>query len=663
MLKPNIGIFGLLAVIASYAFARLIRLDQEFFQPGFYTYNPLLIGLSIGAALELSWLSGFFCVVVAAMTLFLTIGLVHAFRYFFYLPVLSLPFAAASIITYLASLRYSNLLIQSPETAELLQSDFGLPIAAIGFFKSLGAVFFMPYVTIGALFALMLLGTSRILFALAISGFLVGAFVRSMMLGSTHDAFSDISSFNFILIAMALGGVFLTPSLASYAIALIAVAVSTVIADAVSVFGAQYGMPVYTLPFNIMTLGVLYALRLNAFPKLAMYVGITPEQTLENDVVNRLRYPGSFRTLSLPFFGRWNVWQAFDGDWTHKGSWRYAYDFVITDDAGETFANLGLHLEDYYCWRKPILAPVRGRVLTVVNDFPDNPIGQTDKTNNWGNHVVIYDERGYYIEMSHFAEGSIRVAPGDWVEIGQAIGLCGNSGYSPQPHLHMHVQAYNYVGSYTLPFSFVSYLDDNCFHSNDTPEKGAVVEPGPLIEPALDAATGFLLGDKIQYGVYQGGKRIASVNWLVDMAIDGTMCLQSDFGRLYFGKHAGTFYVYSVDGKDPYLRALWAALPRLPLSYRKGVSWNDFIPISLIVSGIRRGWADLAASVVSDFAVAKTHSCFVSPTRIETKTTDRRFTHRSTISVVEIDAEKGFSLIETESMTLRREAYVPAATT
>ncbi len=171
----------------------------------------------------------------------------------------------------------------------------------------------MPYVCIGLLFAAMLLFGSRILFTLAVLGYLVGTLVRAALLGSTIQAFGDIGSFNFILIAMALGGVFLTPSLSSYLVAAAAVAMSTVVLDAFTMFGVQLKIPIFTLPFNVMTLGVLYALGLSGFPKLAKQISVTPEQTLENDAVTRLRYPGTLRTLSLPFYGQWQVWQAFNG--------------------------------------------------------------------------------------------------------------------------------------------------------------------------------------------------------------------------------------------------------------------------------------------------------------------------------------------------------------
>jgi urea transporter len=651
MLNWNVGLAGVIAVVAAYLFARLIGLDQEFFRPGFYTFNPLLIGLSLGAILQLSWLSVFFIVNAAVLTLLMTIVLVHVFRYYFNMPVLSLPFAVCSVIANLAALRYADL-VDLNGTSGLLSAEDVLPLLLSGFCRSLGSIFFLPHEFVGILLGVLLLSRSRILFLLAVVGYYTGTTVRAVLLGSVEQAFGD-SSFDFILIAIVLGGVFLTPSVYSYIIAIVAVIVSTIFLDAAVMFGSQHDIPVHTLTFNFISLGVIYTLALTAPSRLPRSIGLTPEQTLENDAVYRQRFQGSVRTLSLPFFGKWTVSQAFEDEWTHQGTWRFAYDFVITDDNGNSCEGTGINLEDYYCWRKPVLAPTRGRVSAVVNDLPDNPISQSDKANNWGNYVVIYDERGFYVEVSHLAQGSIKVKPGDWVEPTTILGLCGNSGYSLQPHLHIHVQVHERVGSATLPFSFVAYLQSNRYHANAIPEKNDQVEPAPVVDPHLDAATDFVLGDEITYDVYDNGTKVDTVTWRVIMALDGSFCFETPLGRLYFGKEAGTFYFYRADGTDPYLKLMWLALPRLPLSYQVDMQWEDYVPVSLVARGLKQVAADLAASITPSLATIKVDSSFQSPMVIESKVQDGRF-NSSKDCRIDFDAERGFARIQVADIELRR---------
>lgn len=601
-LAPNVALAGVVAVLAAYAFARFIGMEAAFLESGFYTYNPLLVGLSLGYLFLLTPLTLFFVVTAGIAAFILTHTLFSAAWYYLRLPVLSLPFVLVSAVAYLAAGSYTNLYVGSLYPRSVAAFETLLPLWLGGFLRSLGAVFFVPSVLAGALLAAALLVRSRILFLLGVGGYYAGTLTLAALGGSPEQAFTNLNAFNFILIAMALGGVFLVPSLHSYLLALLAVVTSTVLLSASEVFWSRWGVPVLAFPFNAVTLGFLYALKLVEFPLLARGTG-TPEEVLDEHLTGELRHPGSQRSLALPFSGRWTVWQAFDGPWTHQGPWRYAYDFVITDPRGETHRGDGSRLEDYLAFRKPVLSPLKGRVVHVVDAHPDNPIGVTDRTNNWGNLVVLKDERGFWVEISHFAEGSIRVREGEWVERGALLGLCGNSGYSPQPHIHIQVQNSEHVGAPTMPFSFVAYQADGTFHANDTPGVGALVESLPA-ETALENRMGFVLDEVYRFRVAGcdrarfPGAREGTLDLTVRMAPDSTFYLDSGRGRLYFGTHDGTFYFYRMQGSDPCLRALFLALPRLPLAFRRNLRWTDHVPAGTVTWGVRRALVRLARSVV-----------------------------------------------------------------
>ena len=68
-------------------------------------------------------------------------------------------------------------------------------------------------------------------------------------------------------------------------------------------FWSAFGIPGFTLPFNIVSMSFLYVLGLVNYPLLATYIKATPEETLDNYLSNLRRYPGTYRTLSLPFTG------------------------------------------------------------------------------------------------------------------------------------------------------------------------------------------------------------------------------------------------------------------------------------------------------------------------------------------------------------------------
>ena len=87
--------------------------------------------------------------------------------------------------------------------------------------------------------------------------------------------------------------------------------------------------------------------------------------------------------------GEWTVSQAEDGDYTHKGEWKYAWDFIITDSNSSQFKNKGDLPEDYFCYGKMLSAPDDGTIIEIIDGIDDNIVGDVNLINNWGNSIVI----------------------------------------------------------------------------------------------------------------------------------------------------------------------------------------------------------------------------------------------------------------------------------
>jgi hypothetical protein len=179
----------------------------------------------------------------------------------------------------------------------------------------------------------------------------------------------------------------------------------------------------------------------------------------------RLPRPGTFESAvgyRPPFDGEWTVVNG-SPDKRYSHSWfpvrqRYAYDFVITDDAGSTQDGSG-GPESFYCFDEPILAPAGGTVVRAKDGHRDH-----HRTTGWmdplqyrlaGNYVVIEHAENEYSFLAHLKQGSICVESGEHVERGQEIGRCGHSGNSSEPHLHFHLQDHPipYIGA-GLPVQF-----------------------------------------------------------------------------------------------------------------------------------------------------------------------------------------------------------------
>ena len=177
--------------------------------------------------------------------------------------------------------------------------------------------------------------------------------------------------------------------------------------------------------------------------------------------------------------------------------------------------------------------------------------------------------------------------PGQWVERGAILGLCGNSGYSPQPHIHVQVQAVETIGATTVPFSFTSYRQGSTFFANDLPKTSEVIEP-VYADKGVDLRTTFILDQQFNYKIYRNGVYEKDWSIIVRMAADSTFYFDSGNGQLYFGKKEGTFYFYNIEGEDECLRQLFLALPRLPLTALTGTTWRDYVPIGVLTTGWRK---------------------------------------------------------------------------
>ncbi len=651
-INPNIGISGFLCVLSAYLFARFLGLKEIFRGSGYYTFNPLLVGLSIGFLFKITPLAIFFLISAGITTFIVTMTMANLLYTYMRLPVINLPFVLVSMVIYLAAYKYSNLLVSGLYATPYLFDGLklNLPTWFTGLTRALGCLLFSPHVIPGLIFLTVLFLASRILFFLAVSGYFLGVLITASLEGSFYQAFSTLSAFNFSLIAMAIGGVFLIPSPKSYIMAAIAVAISPLLLESANFFWAQFGIPAFTLPFNVITLSLLYALGLAGYPYLTFFYRGTPERILDHYLSYFSRFPGTERTLDLPFSGEWTVWQAFNGPWTHQGIWKYAIDFLIMDEGGQTFTNEGAILEDYHCYQKPVLSPARGRVAGVVNDIPDNAPGEINEEMNWGNHVMIYDHRGFYVLLAHFRQGSIKVSEGQWVEPGQMLGLCGNSGYSPQPHIHIQVQLSPELGAPTLPFSFIHYAvtggESPRFMSNHIPKEGMRIQ-ALYPDKGLDNRFSFLLDDETDLDILVNGEKVSHKTCRVRMDPDGTYYFDAGADRIFFNKWHGTFYVLRHEGASEWARAFFMAMPRVPLTFVKNMTWEDYLPLETYFGRFKRALLAFSASFNHDIARVRGIYRFVSTDEI-TGEISGGFEEETVKTLLRLDPQKGFSSMDVQ---------------
>jgi urea transporter/murein DD-endopeptidase MepM/ murein hydrolase activator NlpD len=477
MFFPFSGISGLYAVLVSHACARLLGFDRQLIRSGFLGYNSLMTGIVLGGYFNLNTALVVILTLAAVLTLFLTLW----FRKVLYdknLPFLSLPFLAA-VWTMLLSVRgYKSLALSDAgiytynELAywgglglvrwyEWLQ-QLHIPGFWDVFFRSMGAIFFQYNLLAGLIITLVLFWHSRIATVYAFLGFLTGYYFFRFVDGNFNELHYSYIGFNFILTSIALGSFFLVPGFSALMVSFLAVPLTAMLISAFTGLFYSAQLPLYSLPFNLVVIMMIVVLRQRwqaNGPQLVVEQQGQPEKNLYSFQSRAVRFKHLYwLPIQLPFFGQWRVSQGHSGAITHQGAFAWAWDFDVVDSHNKTYKGEGLECGAYYCYDKPVLAPAAGWVVQLIDEIPDNEIGQSNLEHNWGNTLVIKHLEGLYSKLSHLKAGSFLVKSGDFVQAGEVVARCGSSGRSPEPHLHFQMQATAFIDAPTLWYPLAQFL-------------------------------------------------------------------------------------------------------------------------------------------------------------------------------------------------------------
>jgi hypothetical protein len=182
-------------------------------------------------------------------------------------------------------------------------------------------------------------------------------------------------------------------------------------------------------------------------------------------------------------------------------------------------------------------------------------------------------------------QNSVVVDVGDYVYNGQIIAKCGNSGYSPEPHIHIQVQKYGVLGSETLPFKFMCYIKDNNLHFYSLPKVDEEIE-ATIFDKSMQLRLNFILDDSYKYDVYRDNKKIDTIVWDIKMNQKGEFYLTDGDNRLYFYSYEKLFYFYNYEGDESYLKSLFKLAPKIPL-INKNITYKDILPFEFRYQGIK----------------------------------------------------------------------------
>ena len=221
--------------------------------------------------------------------------------------------------------------------------------------------------------------------------------------------------------------------------------------------------------------------------------------------------------ISLPFAGLWlarnSPARRVPSHGTDLWGERYAIDFIGVDGRRRTADRRDWRTflasepaERFFGYGRPILAPADGTVVEVHDGEIDHvgrrsqltlvpyALGQPARLRRGvgaiaGNYLIIAPrDSGAFVALVHLRAGSIRVAAGEEVTVGQHIAACGNSGNSTQPHVHVQVMdSPDLSVARGVPMAFRRFREwpsgakQFQIRESGLPGEGAVVEPLPIL--------------------------------------------------------------------------------------------------------------------------------------------------------------------------------------
>jgi hypothetical protein len=183
--------------------------------------------------------------------------------------------------------------------------------------------------------------------------------------------------------------------------------------------------------------------------------------------------PHGIISKAFPVKGHWN-WGNGVGDASFHGHYRnedqrYAYDMGMFKSVNgqQRLSNGALtQNSNYFCWNQPIYSIDDGKVIAVIDNFPENNGNQA--TSGTGNNMVVVEHLGKkHSVFVHIRPNSAVVEVGQSVKAGDMLARVGNAGSSSAPHLHLAAYRIDETGHINAIPMFYRILDPAAFNMSN----------------------------------------------------------------------------------------------------------------------------------------------------------------------------------------------------
>lgn len=606
LFSPAVGLCGLVAIVLINVAAYLIGFNRDEIRQGVFGFNALFLGLAMGYDFSINLPFVVLFVTAIFTLLLLTVWLKGLFA-IYHLPFLSFPFIISYWIVSLAASNFNNIFLDESHIYVInevarnqasswyqfihLADTIQLPPFLLTYFKTLSGTFFQTSVLGGMLLALGLLYFSRIAFSLSFIGFGLAYLFYSLFGANVNDLNYNLAGANFMFLAIAIGCFFLIPNLQSYITVIILLPILLLCLLSIGKILSVFQLKAYSISFSIVCTAFLFALNqrwLHQYLQVVTIQYFSAEKTIYKYINSLQRFRNEhLYKLILPFSGEWTVSQGYDGKITHLGDWSKALDFVIVDSKSNTYrepshTREGVTRENFYCYNKEIYAPYDGYVYDIINTVDENDVGEVNTEKNWGNTIIINHLNGLYSQISHIKKDSFAVFIGQYIVKGTFIGTCGNSGRSPEPHIHFQLQTIPTVGAKTMAYPISYFIERNGLQKtlriSEVPKEGSFIS-NVQVNELLILGFSFLPGQKISF---QKEDTKAVIDWEVFTdAFNRTYihCAESK-SYAYFVNDGVMLYFTDFEGdRRSLLFQFYLAAYRQLLGYYDNITIKDNVPL------------------------------------------------------------------------------------
>lgn len=119
---------------------------------------------------------------------------------------------------------------------------------------------------------------------------------------------------------------------------------------------------------------------------------------------------------------------------------KYALDIVKMYPWGTRARGLyPKELSKYAIYGDTVFSPCDG-VISQVRDSLDDQIPPEKNPRQPAGNFIGIKTGSFHVYLAHLQRGSVMVKVGDSVKVGQPLARVGNTGYTSEPHLHIHAE-------------------------------------------------------------------------------------------------------------------------------------------------------------------------------------------------------------------------------